>query len=171
MYAQYLIMLTPHARLQNFPQWRRGLLRKFIFLVQVQAAITGFQTFYWSSRTASPQFIQWPVRINRLKQLGSVHKIHNHLEATSPLTFKTGAIIWCRKKWLHINLTVLKSLNKFNLIQTNIFRKTTFQIKSSLMIEVQPYLGNITETFYLSAASDSNKDNSCFARFRWFKTF
>ena len=63
---------------------RRGLLRKFIFLVQVQAAITGFQTFYWSSRTASPQFIQWPVRINQLRQLGSVHKIHIHLEISFP---------------------------------------------------------------------------------------
>jgi len=33
---------------------------------------------------ASPQLIQWTVRINRFWQLGSVHKIHIHLEATSP---------------------------------------------------------------------------------------
>ena len=78
---------TQKINLCFFGQRRRGLLRKFIFLVQVQAAITGFQTFYWSRRTASPQFIQWPVRINRLRQLGSVHKIHIHLEATSPLSF------------------------------------------------------------------------------------
>ena len=38
-----------HIKLQR----RRGLLRKYIFLVQVQAAISGSQTFYWSSRTAS----------------------------------------------------------------------------------------------------------------------
>ena len=68
---------------------RRGLLRKCIFRVRVQAAISGFQTFYWSSRTASPQLIQWTVRINRFWQLGSVHKIHIHLVATSPLgTFR-----------------------------------------------------------------------------------
>ena len=29
-----------------------------IFHVQIQAAITGFLTFYWSGRTASPQLIQ-----------------------------------------------------------------------------------------------------------------
>ena len=62
-------------------------MRKCIFLVQVQAVINDFQTFYWSSRTASPQFIQWTVGINRLWQLGSVHKIHIHLEATSPFAF------------------------------------------------------------------------------------
>ena len=27
-------------------------------VLQIQAAITGFQTFYWSGRTASPQLIQ-----------------------------------------------------------------------------------------------------------------
>ena len=37
---------------------RRGLSRKCIFHEQIQAAITGFQTFYWSGRTTSPQLIQ-----------------------------------------------------------------------------------------------------------------
>ena len=33
-------------------------LRKCMLLVQIQAAITGFLTFYWSGRTASPLLIQ-----------------------------------------------------------------------------------------------------------------
>ena len=37
---------------------------------------------------ASPQLIQWTVRINRFCKLAYVHKIHIHLEATSPFTFK-----------------------------------------------------------------------------------
>ena len=37
---------------------RRGLSRKCIFYVQIQAAITGFQTFYWSGRTAYPMNCQ-----------------------------------------------------------------------------------------------------------------
>ena len=31
---------------------------KKIFHVRIQAAIIGFQTFYWSERTAEPQLIQ-----------------------------------------------------------------------------------------------------------------
>ena len=67
---------------------RRGLLGKCIFHVRIQAAKTSFQTFYWSSRTASLQLIQWKVRINRFRKLGPVHKIHIHLEATSPFIRK-----------------------------------------------------------------------------------
>ena len=64
-----------------YSQRRRGLSRKCTFHVQIQAAITGFQTFYWSGRTAYPMNCQ-----NKLVwQLGSVHKTHDHLEATSPL--------------------------------------------------------------------------------------
>ena len=57
------------------------------FIVRIQAVKSGFKTFYWSNRTTSPQLIQWTVRINQFWQLGSVHKIHFNLEATSPLCF------------------------------------------------------------------------------------
>ena len=77
----------------KWPKRRRGLLRNCIFLVRVQAAKTSFQTFYWSSRTALQQLIQWTVRINRFWRLGFVHKIHIHLEATSPLYNKSNAEI------------------------------------------------------------------------------
>ena len=46
-----------------------------------------FPDFFWS-RAASPQLIQRTVRINRFCKLGSVHKIHINLEATSPLNGK-----------------------------------------------------------------------------------
>ena len=73
--------------------WRHGLSRKCMFLVKIQAAITGVLTFYWSGRTASTPstlLIQWTVRINRFWQLGSVHKIHIYIEATSP--FRSSSI-------------------------------------------------------------------------------
>ena len=56
-------------------------LKKMYILVQIQAATTGFLTFYWSGRAASPLLIQWTVRINWLWQLGPAHKIHIRLEA------------------------------------------------------------------------------------------
>ena len=90
----FLIRTTNSTLFYILIQRRRGLLRKCIFLVRVQAAITCFQTFYWSSKTASPQLIQWTVRINRFWQLWSVHKIHIHLEATSPLY---SILFWPKK--------------------------------------------------------------------------
>ena len=73
-----VIAMKPFTLKETLP------LKDCTFLVQIQAAITGFLTFYWSRRTASPLLIQWTVRINRFWQLGSVHKILIHLEATSP---------------------------------------------------------------------------------------
>ena len=34
------------------------ILSKLLFLLRIQAAETGFQAYYWSSRTAYPQLIQ-----------------------------------------------------------------------------------------------------------------
>ena len=46
-----------------------------------------FPDFLLVKQNASPQLIQWTVKINQFWQLGSVHKAHIHLEATSPLRF------------------------------------------------------------------------------------
>ena len=90
---------------------RRGLTRKCMFLVQIQPAITGFLTFYWSRRTASPLLTQWTVRINWFWQLESVDRIHIHLEAT----------------WSHLLLTTLMTyfLDPFILKDIKLLGKKT----------------------------------------------
>ena len=95
------IYLGNHVHSYLFSQFSRKPLKKMYI-----SAITGFQTFYWSIRTASPQFIQWIVRINRFWQLRSVHRIHINLEATSPLKWKAGDIFL----WIGEGINVHKAL-------------------------------------------------------------
>ena len=89
---------SPTFRLKSsdprfWKRYKNGLSRKCIFHVQIQAAITGFQTFNWSGRTASPQLIQWTVRIIWFGSLDLYMKYKFSWEATSPL-FLSSNLYW-----------------------------------------------------------------------------
>ena len=104
-------------------------LKKMYISCTGPSCLNWFPDFLLVKQNSFTQFIQWTVRINRFWQLGSVHKIHIRLEATSPFEFSHGLIQledFYRLNW---------SLVSFSLRQDDfILKRGTFNIASILVL-------------------------------------